>query len=76
MRRLTIDRAGSSLRRCEQMRWSVLASLLLVGVIACGSADAPEPEPIDSPTERLEPISDRDPDPRADLLESRLSRDG
>ena len=27
------------------MRWSVLASLLLVGVIACGSADAPGPGP-------------------------------
>ncbi len=58
------------------MRWSVLASLLLVGVIACGSADAPEPRPIRSLAERLDAISDRDPDPRADLLESRLSRDG
>src|ERR671910_1975922 len=37
--------AGSSLRRCEQMRWSVLASLLLVGMIACGSTDEPEPDP-------------------------------
>ena len=62
MRRLTIDRAGSCLRRCEQMRWSVLASLLLVGVIACGSADAPGPGPsapspsVSTPSPTVTPI--------------------
>ena len=58
------------------MRWSVLVSLLLVGVIACGTADAPGQGPYAPSPSVSTPISDRDLDPRADLLESRLSCDG